>query len=133
MTFKLLYGNIIMNDEYVDPESRRPGRKNDQRIKNVIEYLRKNAAGKILLKDLSAIALLSPCHLLRIFKKAVGLTPKEYLIRLRVEMTMQLLDKGLSMSEIVSLTGFTDKSHLTRTFRRLTGITPKCYAERIHR
>ena len=128
-----MHGNIVMNDEYADPESQRPGQKIDQRIKNVIEYLQKNAAGKILLKDLSAIALLSPCHLLRIFKKVVGLTPKEYLLRLRVEMTMQLLEKGLSLSEIVSLTGFTDKSHLTRTFKQLTGITPKCYAERIHR
>jgi transcriptional regulator GlxA family with amidase domain len=121
-----------MNEINEDPEFLEAYRESDQRIKNVIEYLQKNPSCKILLKDLSGIALLSPCHLQRIFKKAVGLTPKEYLLRLRVKMTMQLLKQGLTLSEIVSLTGFTDKSHLTRTFRQITGVTPKSYAERIN-
>jgi AraC-like DNA-binding protein len=47
-------------------------------------------------------------------------------------MTMQLLKQGLTLSEIVSLTGFTDKSHLTRTFKQITGLTPKSYAEQMN-
>jgi transcriptional regulator GlxA family with amidase domain len=121
-----------MNETNEGPEFLEAYREPDQRIKNVIEYLQKNPSCKILLKDLSGIALLSPCHLQRIFKKAVGLTPKEYLLRLRVKMTMQLLKQGLTLSEIVSLTGFTDKSHLTRTFKQITGLTPKSYAEQMN-
>ena len=119
-----------MNKNKVDSGSWQQDQKTDQRIKNLIDYLQKNVENKILLKDLSGIALLSPCHLQRIFKKAVGLTPREYLLQLRLEKTKQLLEQGLPLSEIVHLTGFTDQSHLTRTFKNLTGMTPKDFNKR---
>lgn len=97
----------------------------DHRIKSVLDFIHANVKNKILLNDLARIALLSPCHLLRVFKKVVGMTPKVYLLHLRVEKTMQLLKLGMALSEIVPLTGFTDTSHLARTFKALTGMTPK--------
>ncbi len=97
----------------------------DHRIKNVLDYIHDNVKHKVLLHDLATIALLSPCHLLRVFKKTVGMTPKVYLLNLRVEKTIQLLKMGMPLSEIVPLTGFTDTSHLARTFKALTGMTPR--------
>lgn len=107
---------------YVHDESLGPL---DHRIKNVLDYIHANVKNKLLLNDLARIALLSPCHLLRVFKKVVGMTPKAYLLHLRVERTRQLLRLGKSVSEIVALTGFTDTSHLARTFKALTGMTPR--------
>jgi transcriptional regulator GlxA family with amidase domain len=115
----------MMSTQQADPFFRREPA--DHRIKNVVDYLHNNMRSKIGLKDLSGIALLSPCHLLRVFKKAVGITPKEYLLRLRVETTKQLLRQGVPLSDIVRQTGFTDKSHLARTFRKVTGITPDAF------
>ncbi len=76
---------------------------------------------------MSAIAYLSPFHLLRVFRKKVGITPNEYLINLRIEKAKALLREGVTISEIAFHTGFTDQSHLTKTFRGLTGMTPKKY------
>ncbi len=110
------------NGYYVHDEAHDPL---DHRIKNVLDYIHANVKNKVLLNDLARIALLSPCHLLRVFKKAVGMTPKVYLLHLRVEKTIQLLKVGMPLSEIVPLTGFTDTSHLARTVKAHTGKTPK--------
>jgi AraC-like DNA-binding protein len=99
----------------------------DWRINQVIDHLHDHSDEKIVLDDLSKIALLSPCHLLRVFKKTVGLTPKAYLLHLRVEKAIALLQRGLPLSVVVQQTGFTDKSHLARTVKNLTGKTPKSF------
>ena len=116
-------GNFIISSLLKKSSSYNSGaikenKQEDYRIKKLKEYLHDHIADKILLKDLSAVAFLSPFHLLRQFKKSVGLTPNEYLINLRVEKAKQLLKSKKTLSDIVELTGFTDQSHLTKTFRK---------------
>lgn len=122
---------LIQSIRFYNPDNTgltEQGYQRDRRIKNVVDYLHAHSQTKILLGDLSKIALLSPWHLLRLFKKAVGLTPKEYLLHLRVANAIQLLNQGIPLSDIARLTGFTDKSHLNRTFKKLIGKTPKNFS-----
>ncbi|HVY73424.1 MAG TPA: AraC family transcriptional regulator [Puia sp.] len=108
-----------------------PDQQSDQRIKNVIDHLNTNFNHKIRLEDLAAVALLSPYHLLRVFKKCVGLTPREYLLRLRIEKTKQLLAQGYHLPEIVGMTGFSDRNHLIRSFRKVMGQSPAMFLQRM--
>jgi AraC-like DNA-binding protein len=76
------------------------------------------------LAELSAVARLSPFHLLRLFRAGVGLPPHQYLMSLRVERSKELLGRGAPIAEVAARTGFADQSHLTRCFKRLAGVTP---------
>jgi len=84
----------------------------------------------VSLEDLAAAAGLSAFHLLRVFKKATGLTPHAWLTQLRVERARHLLLAGVTPAETALATGFYDQSHFTNTFRRFMGVTPRRYRAR---
>lgn len=71
------------------------------------------------------------CHLsasrfYRIFKAGVGLTPTEYINRLRINQAKELLaNTDMSVSEIAEAVGFTDQNYFGRVFKKLTGTSPK--------
>jgi len=108
----------------------RPDPAPDQRVSKAMEHLQTHMSEKIPLQELARLALLSPFHFQRLFKKTVGLTPKEFLLRLRVEKIKLLMKEGISLAKIAAQTGFTDQSHLIRTFKKLTGTTPREFHNR---
>lgn len=92
----------------------------------VKEYINEHLDQNLKLNDLAAIAQLSPYHFLRLFKKDMGTTPHQYILRCRLNHAKDLLQhSNLSIAEIATRTGFCDQSHLTRYFKRATGVTPK--------
>lgn len=67
-------------------------------------------------------------RLTRELKEATGLSPHQYVIRLRVERARQLLkDPKVALAEIAFGLGFSSQSHFTAVFRRHVGVTPKVY------
>lgn len=97
------------------------------RVRRAREYISAYYTRNISLAELAATTETSPFHLLRTFRREVGLTPHAYLIQVRVEEAKRLLRSGMAISEVAGRTGFTDQSHLTRHFKRFTGVTPSRY------
>jgi AraC-like DNA-binding protein len=59
------------------------------------------------------------------FRRAVGLTPKEFGRVMRLQATLRALDAGdASLSDVATDTGFSDQAHVTRELRRVTGLAP---------
>lgn len=65
-------------------------------------------------------------HLRRLFKDALGLTPHDYLLQLRMECAKRLLSRGegLTVAEVAFQSGFYDPLYFSRTFRKYTGVSP---------
>jgi AraC-like DNA-binding protein len=97
-------------------------------VRKVRDFIHANYADNVSLDDLSECSGLSPFHLLRIFRRAIGMPPHAYLRQIRVEQAKQLLAVGTPISEAAAATGFVDQSHLNRVFKRILGMTPGVYA-----
>jgi AraC family transcriptional regulator len=94
----------------------------------VCEHIENNIGQRISVQALAKLANLSVCYFVRAFKLSVGVTPHDYLIRRRVERTMELLlDTDMSISEIALAVGFADQSHCARRFRQYVGMSPGNY------
>lgn len=65
-----------------------------------------------------------PGYLRRVFQEVMGLSPRSYLLQLRVMRARQLLGKGVSIAEAGWAAGFTDQAHLTHAFKRTMGFSP---------
>lgn len=92
------------------------------------EYLAEHAAENVTLPALARYAGLSPFHLCRVFREAVGMTPHAYQTQVRVRRAKSLLRAGLPTALVAAETGFYDQAHLTRQFKRIVGLTPGRYA-----
>jgi AraC-like DNA-binding protein len=97
------------------------------KINRAISYLTENYHQNISLNEISTLSGLSEFHFVRIFRRATGLPPYEYLVAIRVEKARKLLSKGLPIAEVAVRSGFYDQSHFNRHFKRIYGITPGAY------
>lgn len=95
----------------------------------VRDYLEDHFAERITLPQLAAQTALSPFHLVRVFRRATGITPHAYLDSVRIWHAQRLLERGEALASVAFATGFSSQSHFTERFRRTLGITPAVYAD----
>jgi len=79
----------------------------------------------LALEDLAKQAGMSVRNFQRRFREAVGVTPFQRLLEIRVGRAKALLrDPDLSVTEVAFMAGFQDSNYFCRQFRRLEGVTP---------
>ncbi|MEN3162468.1 AraC family transcriptional regulator [Tistrella mobilis] len=78
--------------------------------------------------EIAAAAGLSPWHLMRQFRRLVGLPIHAYQIQLRVEAAKRLLAAGCPTVQAALETGFADQAHFSRRFKDLVGVSPAAWA-----
>lgn len=63
------------------------------------------------------------------FKEETGLTPLEYLTKIRIEQAKRHFrrNKFYSVGEVASLCGFSDNYYFSRVFKKQTGVSPQKY------
>ena len=94
-------------------------------LRRVVEHIDRNLAADLTVGTLAAVVGVSRDHFGRLFRRAVGRTPHEFVVRRRVERAKELLrGGGGSIAEVALAVGFADQGHLTRHFGRLLGTTP---------
>lgn len=77
------------------------------------------------LNDLAREARMSVRSFQRRFREAVGATPFQRLLSVRIGRAKALLkDPSLSISEVAFMSGFRDSNYFCRQFKRLEGIPP---------
>ncbi|MEO7458109.1 MAG: AraC family transcriptional regulator [Gemmatimonadaceae bacterium] len=94
------------------------------------EHVEQNYAHRVPLATLSEVSGMSTFHLIRVFRREVGLPPGMYLHLVRIRHATEMLRAGEPISHVAYASGFSDQSHLTRRFRRIMGVTPGEYARR---
>ncbi len=101
----------------------------DPLVGRVAELLVKSR-GADRIEAIAAELALSPRTLLRRFRAATGITPKQYarVVRFRFA-AMELLDDTVRLSQLAAMGGYADQPHLTREWARLLGVTPRHLAE----
>ena len=96
----------------------------NKRINEVVNYIIKHFKEELSLETLAAIASYSPFHFQKIFKQVVGESPKQYIIRLRLETAAHLLvmQRYKSVTEIAIDCGFSSSATFARAFKNYFGI-----------
>ena len=99
---------------------------------NVIKHLHQNLGEEISSDHLAKMADLSVSQFERRFRLAFGASPRQYLIRIRIEYATKMLrETDQSITEISHACGFYDHAHFSRAFRRVMGTSPSDYRRRI--
>jgi len=93
-------------------------------------YINNNYDSDINLNTLSRSRFVSKYHLLRLFAKYYGQTPKQYLTEKRIEKSKEFLKKGMSITETCFTIGFESPCSFSTLFKKRTGISPAEFQKR---
>src|SRR5215210_41891 len=92
------------------------------------EFMRHAYRHPVSLPDVAAQANLSPYHFLRVYKRAYGETPHEFLTRLRIERAKALLARGNhNVTEACFEVGFSSLGSFSTLFAHRVGLSPSEY------
>jgi AraC family transcriptional regulator of adaptative response/methylated-DNA-[protein]-cysteine methyltransferase len=110
-----------------DPHAERPERAGSRAIERAVKYLDANDDRVVSLAELATHAGLSASHLQRSFKRAVGMSPKEYQDARRVSRFKSRLRSGDTVSRATYEAGFGSSSRVYERSDDLLGMTPAAY------
>jgi AraC-like DNA-binding protein len=95
-----------------------------------MNYIDKNYSDNLQINDIAQFLGLNPNYLSTIFKQETRVTPKEYLIQLRIKKARELLEQtNYPINVISSSVGYSDQLTFSRAFKAVTGKSPKIYRE----
>lgn len=109
----------------IDSENRPAGMLDKTILRRVREYIIAHLDEPMNIVTLAKVSSHSPFHFTRMFAQSVGMTPHQYVVRLRLQRAFQLIrESRVGLAHIAAATGFADQAHMSRWFRRVYGVAP---------
>lgn len=108
--------------------------RDERRVSEVLRYLEEHAAGPIGIDAMAELAAMSKYHFLRTFRAAVGTSPYQYLLMMRMRrVAAQLATTREPIASIAYDAGFGDLSTFHHRFRDMFRQSPLAYRKRCAR
>ena len=102
----------------------------EQVVEEAISFIRQNLEKDLSVGMIAEHVGLSESHFSRKFRQAMSSSPKEYIIRRRLNDAKHLLKTtALPVKEIALSVGFNSESHFINTFTAQNGLSPKKFRE----
>ncbi|MCM3135396.1 helix-turn-helix domain-containing protein [Paenibacillus polysaccharolyticus] len=103
----------------------------DPALERSIYYMRRFMSEGISMDHLAKIAGLTPSSYSRSFKKAKGMSPTDYLNRIRIEEAKkQLTEENCVLKEVAESVGYGNEYYFSRKFKQMLGIAPSIYMKK---
>lgn len=97
-------------------------------IEDAVAYFSENYSRDISVSDYARAHHISTNYFIRILKQYTGMTPKQYIVSIRMANAQMLLESSdYTIQQIASFVGYEDTPYFGRVFKREVGVTPSQY------
>jgi AraC-like DNA-binding protein len=126
-----LAARAVQVDGEVDPDTRAISSAQLARVARTTQSIEDRPDANLTLVGLAREAELSPFHYLRVFQRATGVTPHQYLLRRRLlAAAVRLKTDRAKILDVALDAGFGDVSNFNRALRVEFGVSPRAYRRR---
>ncbi|TLS50999.1 AraC family transcriptional regulator [Paenibacillus antri] len=101
-----------------------------RQVEQAMRWLELQYAQPISIEQLSKSLGYHRTHLSKMFKDAIGLSPMQFLMQIRLERAKSLLRSHWSVEQVASSVGFADALYFSKQFRKRFGMSPTEYRQR---
>ena len=107
------------------------GRLRDFYVKEALSYIEQNFQNDISVEGIAEFCGLNRSYFGRIFKEAVGRSPKEFLMNYRMIKAAELLKlTGLTIGDIGNAVGYPNQLHFSRAFKNTYGMSRRGWRDK---
>ncbi|MDE7321630.1 MAG: AraC family transcriptional regulator [Lachnospiraceae bacterium] len=101
------------------------------RVRQAVLYIQEHFMEPLTLDKIADSILVSKSECCRCFKRAIGLSPIEYLMKYRIMQSALRIKQRTSesISEIAGTVGFNNTSYYSKVFKKFMGCTPSEYRQ----
>ncbi len=110
-----------------NPNNRKENEQHLELVQRICQYIEENLEGLLTLNSLGAELNLSPHHLQRVFKKVMGITPRQYVEAYRLNQLKARLKEGQAVTTALHEVGYGSSSRLYERAQAQLGMTPAAY------
>ena len=101
------------------------------RVTRIVRRIEREPDAELTIERLAEEARLSPYHFLRVFEAIAGVTPHQYIRRMRLrDAAARLAASRMKISDVALDCGFGDVSNFNRAFRGEFGMSPRQWMRR---
>ena len=101
--------------------------RNYVKIEKSIRFIEKNICEKIHIGDLAEMSCMCESYYRRLFKKELGISPVEYINKLRISMAKEKIISGYyNMSEISEMCGFSEQKYFNKIRNLRKAVVKVC-------
>lgn len=99
------------------------------KIRKSIDYINENYRNKNLsITEIANCSFISEVYFRKLFRKEYGISPKRYIINLRLQYAANMIATGyFQLSEIADMAGYNDYKHFSTEFKKIMGVSPSEY------
>ena len=116
---------LTLCDAARDKRSETENQSSNLHIKNACNYISMNFTKNVRVQDIATHLHLTENYLIKLFKKEIGETPNQYLLKLRlIHSRYLILHSDQTLQEIAFACGFNTPSYFSKRFYAYFGILP---------
>ena len=98
-----------------------------QIVRKCVQYISSHTHENIALEQLTEGSEYSKEYIAKLFRKHMGMSVSDYILKTKIDEAKQLLRQGKSRSEVACILNYASQSYFIRRFKKQTSITPKLY------
>ncbi|HEY2492219.1 MAG TPA: AraC family transcriptional regulator [Paenibacillus sp.] len=99
----------------------------DRQIDQAIRWISLQFHQQISIEHMASTLGYHRAHLSKVFKQKTGISPKQYLLNVRMDKAKELLGGSLTIDQVSSSVGFNDALYFSRQFHKWNGMSPTEY------
>jgi AraC-like DNA-binding protein len=99
----------------------------DRQIDQAIRWISLQFHQHISIDQMASTLGYHRAHLSKAFKQKTGMSPKQYLMKVRMDKAKELLGGSLTIDQVSSSVGFNDALYFSRQFHNWCGMSPSEY------
>jgi AraC-like DNA-binding protein len=99
----------------------------DHMMKQAIQFLTLQFTQPISIAHMSNMLGYHRTHLCKLFRQTTGLSPMQYLLKIRMQRAELLLASSMTIDQVASSVGYSDALYFSKKFRKWQGLSPSEY------
>ncbi len=103
----------------------------DPVVQGAVNYISKNFRTLVNIDEIADNCGISVSYLCRIFKERLGITPTDYINRIKINYAQKLLKGGANVTEACFDSGFNNYGYFITLFKKTVGTTPAKYKKSV--